>query len=254
MIILYPDRHVRALNVDALVKRATRGELYLLLEDGNVASHFVQFADTEFISSLELERQMSLDVILACLVMAVDAPHETIGEMEPQAGFILYCILVFVLATDPECDVEALRPVVTELGPMLPTLQSMPDVYRAVKEVSDRVLGGVPRSVRLSDAKSVAHAAIARRTGMDPEQHMVYYNFILREKAMAARILEVAAKYPTLDVHVVLGACHVTGDLSNEFISSLNVNVPSYVDLTNLIERHYPNQRLVNLIGEHAVR
>jgi hypothetical protein len=186
--------------------------------------------------------------------MAVDAPHETIGEMEPQAGFILYCILVFVLATDLECDFEALRPVVAELGPTLPTLQTMPDVYRAVKAVSDRVLGGVPRGVRLSDAKGVAHAAIARRTGMDPEQHMVYYNFILREKAMAARILELQARHPTLDVHVVLGACHVTGDLSNEFISSLNVNVPSYVDLTNLIERHYPNQRLVNLIGEHAVR
>lgn len=252
MIILYPDRHVRALNVNALVERALRGELYLLLEDGTLASHFGPSG--QFIGALEPDSQLSTDVMLACLVMAVDSPAETIGDMEPQAGFILYCILVYVLATDPDSDVELLRPVAKEVASKLEPGWSMPEVYLAAKAASDRVLGGVPRAVRLSDVKNVAHEAIARRTGMDPEQHMVYYNFILREKAMAERILQVKASHPHLDVHVVLGACHVTGDLSNEFISSLNVNVPSYVDLINLVERHFPNQRLVNLIGEHAVR
>jgi len=263
MIILYPDRHVRALNIEALVQRASRGELYLLLEDAHVvkkireqssqgfASDFAQ----SFVGQLEENGGLSTDVVLACLVMAVDAPQETIGAMEPQAGFILYCMLVYVLAVEPDLmkEFEDLQPVAAELRLELP-LETMTDVYRAVNSASKRLLGGIPKNVRLEEVKSLTERAIAGRTGLSPSQHMVRYNFIEREKHMAQRILEVAAAFPQLDVHVVIGACHVTGDLSNEFINTLNVNVPSYVDLMNLIETQYPGQRLVNLIGAHEVR
>lgn len=290
MIVLYPDRHVRALNIGALVQRALRGELYLLLEDGQVVKQITQLhrGCTEFVGQLEPATALSTDVILACLVMAVDCQHDTIGAMEPQAGFILYCMLVYVLAVEvraeaeseagaeagaeavvgPEEDEESeagaeagaeaepfqdLGPVAAEVAASLSS-ETMMDVYQAVKAASDRLLGGIPRNIRLLDVKNLTERVIARRTGLTAAQHMAFYNFIEREKVMAQRISEAAAAHPALDVHVVLGACHVTGNLSEEFINTLNVNVPSYADLNNLIEQHYPGQRLVNLIGEHEVR
>ena len=263
MIILYPDRHVRALNIDALVQRALRGELYLLLEDTAMVQQILDRSPTDFVGQLETSGGLSTDVILACLIMAVDSPQETIGEMEPQAGFILYSMLVYVLAVEPSIkEFGDLQPLAAELrfqlglelGLELALQPTMMDVYRAVNSASKRLLGGIPKHVRLAEVKSLIERTITARTGLLPLQHMVLYNFIEREKRMAQRILEVATAHSELDVHVVIGACHVTGDLSNEFINTLNVNVPSYVDLMNLIEQHYPNQRLVNLIGAHEVR
>jgi hypothetical protein len=258
MIILYPDRHVRALNIDALVQRALRGELYLLLEDANIVQQILAQSPTDFVGQLEGQLTasggLSTDVVLACLIMAVDSPQKTIGAMEPQTGFILYCMLVYVLAVEPNIhEFEDLEPVAAELRLQTP-MHTMTDVYRAVNSASKRLLGGIPKHVRLTEIKNLTERIIAARTGLLPLQHMVLYNFIEREKIMAQRILEAVATHPELDVHVVIGACHVTGDLSNEFISTLNVNVPSYVDLMNLIEQHYPGQRLVTLIGAHEIR
>jgi len=280
MIILYPDRHVRALNIGALVQRALRGELYLLLEDGQTVSQIAQLNQgrTEFVDHLEPGSSFSTDVLLACLLMAVDSPHDTIGAMEPHVGFILYSMLVYMLALEPALELavepalelavepdmtrrpfEDLEPVAAEVATELaatagPAQSLMERVYHAVKAASDRLLGGIPRNVRLADVKAFTERAIARRTGLLPLQHMVFYNFIEREKVMARRISEAVAANPALDVHVVIGACHVTGNLSDEFINTLNVNVPSYVELNNLIEQHYPGQRLANLLGPHEVR
>jgi hypothetical protein len=163
-------------------------------------------------------------------------------------------MLVYVLAVEPNIhEFEDLEPVAAELRLQTP-IHTMMDVYRAVNDASKRLLGGIPKHVRLAEIKNLTERIIAARTGLLPLQHMVFYNFIQREKIMAQRILEAVEAHPELDVHVVIGACHVTGDLSNEFINTLNVNVPSYVDLMNLIEQHYPGQRLVSLIGAHEVR
>ena len=291
MIILYPDRHVRPLNINALVQRARRGELFLLLEDGQMVNQIAEQGCVEFVDKLEPGSGMTTDVVLACLVMAVDSQHDTIGAMEPQVGFITFCMLVYLLAVEPvELHMEPVEPVesvaesmesvvephVEPVEPVKPVLARQPfedleqvsaevaaklegkhtmadGVYLAVKAAADRVLGGIPRHVRLLDIKHYAERVIARRTGLNPLQHMALYNFIEREKVMARRISEAVAANPTLDVHVVIGACHVTGNLSNEFINTLNVNVPSYMDLNALIEQHYPGRRLTNLIGEHQV-
>jgi hypothetical protein len=248
MIYLYPEKHTHLLDLDALVKRAGTGEIFLLMEDGVVAT----LLQAPNVDALEPVVMMSPDTMLACMAMMTDTTHETIGAMPLTEGYVLYAMMVYILASDEECSCESLDLVAAALRNL--KVESLPELYKMVKTISDELLGGVPSSIPVKDLRLFVEGAIARRTGMSVNQHLAYYNFVGREKTMAESISRVQEAFPGVDVHVVLGACHVTGNFDDEMINSLNVNALSYKDLCAIIEEHYPKQRLCDLIGEHAVK
>jgi hypothetical protein len=190
--------------------------------------------------------------MLACMSMMTDTTHETIGEMVLTEGFVLYAMAVYILASDEECSCDGLDAVAFAVRGL--KVESLAELYKTVKAISDTLLGGVPSKLRVKDIRNFVEGTITRRTGMSINQHLAYYNFVAREKTMADTILCVQNENPGLDVHVVLGACHVTGPFDDGLINSLNVNVPSYRELCAIIEEHYPKQRLCDLIGEHIVK
>lgn len=248
MIYVYPDKHNYALELGVLVQRANRGELFLLMEDSLAAKDF----GSKFVDGLEPAGLMDTNTMLACMVMMTDVANQTLGDMVQSQAFPLYAMLVFVLKKYPNGKFERANDVSSELKKL--HVPDLPSMYNMVKTISDALLGGVPKSIRLDDIKQFVADTIRERTGIPINQHIAYYNFIRREKIMADKIKAVASAYPNRDVHVVVGACHVTGDDSKEFLDSLGVNVSAYQDLNALIEEHYPKQRLADLIGEHRLR
>jgi len=248
MIYLYPEKHANTLDLDALVQRAHRGDIFLLMEDGLTALTF----QSPFIDALEPVKLMSIDTMLACMVMMCDTSHETIGAMPGTEGFVLYSMLVYALSAYSDERFSGLNYVAQELQKY--ALQSLPELYQATKNISDNLLGGVPSSVKIADVGQYVEDLVTARTGLSSKQHMALYNFIEREKTMAEKIQTVIADNPNLDVHVIVGACHISGEIPEDLLNSLAVNVPSYQELTALIEDFYPKQRLLDLIGDHVVR
>jgi len=248
MIYLYPEKHTQLLDLDALVKRAATGELFLLMEDGAVAT----LLQAPNVDALEPVTMMSPDTMLACMAMITDTTHETIDAMALTEGFVLYAMTVYILASDEECYCEGLDTVALSLRGL--NVETLPELYKMVKTISDTLLGGVPGKLPVKVIREFVEGTIARRTGMSMNQHMAFYNFVGREKTMADTIMRVQHDNPGLDVHVVLGACHVSGIVDDEVINSLNVNALAYKDLCAMIEEHYPKQRLCDLIGEHVLK
>ena len=248
MIYLYPEKHADMLDLEALVKRANRGDIFLLMEDGLTAG----MLKSPFIDALEPVTMMSANIMLACMVMMTDTSHETIGDLPGSEGFVLYSMLVKMLGTYPGDQFAGLNYVAQELGKM--PVQNLPELYYNVKNISDTLLGGVPSTVKTKNIKQYVEDLCIARTGLTPKQHMAYYNFIKREKIMADKIRSVTAAHPDLDVHVIVGACHISGELTEDILHTLAVNAPSYQELTKLIEEYYPRQRLLDLIGDHVIR
>jgi hypothetical protein len=248
MLYLYPDKHTYALDLDVLVQRANRGELFLLMEDSLAARGF----GSKFVDGLEPTSLMGANTMLACMVMMSDVSHATLGDMVSGQAFPLYAMLVFMLKTHPDAKFERANDVANELKKMhVPDLHSL---YEIVKAISDALLGGVPKSIKLEDIRQFVADTIRERTGVPTKKHMAYYQFIRREKIMADKINAVRLAHPDRDVHVVVGACHVSGGDSEALLDSLAVNLPAYQELHALIEEYYPKQRLVDLIGEHSLR
>jgi len=248
MIYLYPEKHADMLDLEALVLRANRGDIFLLMEDGPTASMF----KSPFINALEPVVMMSPDTMLACMVMMTDTTHETIGALPGTEGFVLYSMLVKMLGAYPDDRFAGLNYVAQELDRM--PIQNLPELYYNVKNISDTLMGGVPSSVKTGEIRQYVEDLCTARTGLIAKQHMALYNFIKREKIMADTIQSVTAAHPDLDVHVIVGACHISGELTNDFLQTLAVNVPSYQELTRLIEEYYPKQRLLDFIGDHVIR
>ncbi len=248
MIYLYPERHANTLDLDALVQRANRGDIFLLMEDSPTALTF----NSPFIDALEPVEMMSLDTMLACMVMMCDTTHDIIGDYPGTEGYVLYSMFVYVLGWYPDERFAGLNYIGLELRTI--GSKSLPEVYQAVKTISDALLGGIPRSVKRLDISQFVDAVVSARTGLSAKQHMALYNFIKREKTMAEKIQAVSAKHKGLDIHVIVGACHISGDLADGLLDSLAVNVPSYKELTTLVEGFYPKQRLLDLIGDYVVR
>lgn len=248
MIYLYPEKHAHTLDLDALVRRAQRGESYLLMEDGPTALTF----QCPYIDSLEPVTMMSVDTMLACMVMMCDSPHETIEAMPGTEGFVLFSMLMRILSTYSDNRFAVLNYAAQELLKFTP--KSLPELYQAVKSVSDNMMGGVPGFLKTVDIGDYVKDLVAARTGLPPKQHMVLYNFIKRERIMADKIQALRTEHPKSDIHVIVGACHISGDISKELLHSLAVNVASHQELSMMIEEFYPKQRLLDLIGDHVVR
>jgi hypothetical protein len=248
MIYLYPEKHAESLDLDALVRRAQRGESYLLMEDGPTALTF----KCPYIDSLEPVTMMAVDTMLACMVMMCDSPHETIEAMPGTEGFVLYSMLLRMLSTYSDNRFACLNYAAQELPKLAP--QSLPELYQAARSISEKLMGGVPGFLRTVDIREYVKDLVAARTGLQPKQHMALYNFIKRERTMADKIQAVRAEHPNLDIHVVVGACHVSGDISDELMHSLAVHVESHQELGALIEGFYPKQRLLDLIGDYVIR
>lgn len=248
MIYLYPDKHAYALDVNVLVQRANRGEIFLLMEDSLAAQDF----GSKFVDGLEPVGLMHANTMLACMVMMTDVPRATLGDMPPSQALPLYAMLVYMLTERPNAKFERANDVASELKKL--HVPDLPSLYQTVNAISDALLGGLPKSIRLEDIKQFLEDAIRESTGLPPQKHMAYYNFIRREKIMTDKIKAVSLAHPDRDVHVVVNAIHVSGEDSKKFLEGMAVNAVAYKDLHAMIEEYYPKRRLVDRIGEHRLR
>jgi hypothetical protein len=250
MIFFHAEKHSKTDNMyltSELILQAEAKQICLILEDHVSAERI------PLVHSLEGTNVFSLETLLSMVIWILDVSDNTKIQDLKQLGklcFILYTYICFKLSFTSFCS--EVRDVVTNMTQCKkkPTINI---IRSTVIDCVKSVLGKMPGHLSVRDIRKDVHKILMTKfDNTDPEKFSIKHGLITRELRMFERI-EHVIKNNDLDVHVVIGANHVSKLLSNEDVKNLGVNVRAFRRLEGIANHHYPGERLLDKLKAYKI-
>lgn len=251
MIYFHPEKHTNKAqleNTEKLISEAKKGQIHLILEHHATCEK----NPSPWIHSLEKSSTMTLDHVLSIMIWSLDTNCSVLKEMGG-VGVMVLCLYTYVCHTLGVAAHVEISDILEKLSashsPIPPVFDT---IFATVRTCIHDLNGGFPGSLSVEAIKDHLAEMVEDRSELDMYPYSIYHCLVVREKIMAESIKAVVGSLQDkkLDVHVVVGANHVAGMVTDEDLTKLTINVFAFRQLENLAKMHYPNERLVCFLKE----
>jgi hypothetical protein len=252
MLVIHPEKHANhnILQTVQLLKQAKLGSISLVLEDNKLAKQ-------NNVHSLEGNHAITIDVKLGMLVFTLNSHQEYIRDLGDlgRTSFLLFVIVCFALEYDSSNE---------ETNAVINAMKS--DDYQMIKAVDFRdelqqvqeycvaTLGGIPGNLEINQLRNQTLRIVKTRSDLDPITFAIYHQLIIREQNMWTRVNKIINENLKQDIHIVIGANHVSSLLTEEQVHKMQINVETFRKLETLAEDAFPHQRLTHFLKQHNVQ
>lgn len=253
MLWIHPEKHTNQeenhTRTEKLIERARKGEILLILEDHQLA----QETKHAGVISLEASDQHPVEMFMGLLIWTLDTSQPRLQDLG-NLGMLLFFLYVYIcFRLKVPITAVPKSPELRQAMKENPPDQSMAQVLTVTKQHCVKVLGGVPGSLRLDKIRAHMETLVSLHSHLIPEAFAIYHGLIVREQKMWTTIQEALRKRGSREVHLVVGANHVAGLLSDEQVLQLGIHAQPFRELERDAETYYPGERLFTQLSEYTI-
>ena len=252
-IILHPEKHSNIWqqeNTLEMVEMAQTGDFHVVLEDRDLAN---SYKNNLYIHKLEDHGPVTPDSFIAILTWAIDGRRDLmLKELGPRGKniLVLYSYVCFLLSHTSQ--VSEINQIVAKMYSLV-TRPTVSAITEQVQTICSDIFGGFPGNINVTSIRDDVYVLIEKRSDKEPNEFAIYHNRIVREEHMAQKIKAVVEIGDQKDIHVFVGATHVSEVITDKLLDELEIPKVIFRQAQCHVKKWFPDQSLIHLLKEYDV-